>query len=131
MSWLRVARDARQFGIEYQRLGLGVDLLAFGLDQFVDALFQRRHLGLGIGRRRTHDGDQRIAGRATGKQQRERGDGCRASRHGACVFQGMISNRPAAPMPPPMHMVTTPYFGSAPAAFQSKYGRSCARRDMP
>lgn len=31
------------------------------------------------------------------------------------LIQCAISNNPATPMPPPTHMVTTPYFGLAPA----------------
>src|ERR1019366_5604882 len=74
------------------------DLEPLFFGQGRDTRLQGGHLSIGIGRRlgRAYVG-------AAQQRQSEKQD-----ESGLFHQAGRISNRPAAPMPPPMHMVTTP-----------------------
>ena len=121
-----LARHIHQNGVEHQGLGFGIECLAFLLHQRHDPEFERPHLGLGIGdrrglrclalqngmaaARRRKCSDHRDGTGAHQPPAPPLAKGGRIGPPGQTGFpdQGRISNSPAAPMPPPMHIVTTP-----------------------
>ena len=101
--------DAEKFRVKNKWLRSRIDTMSLVLDERENAPLQRRHLGFWIDGRGAKRSCGRPHARAAGADENERDQHAPARIHRRAV-QWRISNSPAAPMPPPMHMVTMPSF---------------------